>query len=151
MKQNLQQTAVQRAMQPVARPTPTGVKQFDICIYIYDTDESIQQQADDNAAELEDLQLRKKRKEINLQTTLEKELTDPIQIDDMMASSSKSGIRGNLRGTSSSSAAIHPSVSSAASGKFQDIPFEEVEPIPRDISMPDLIELAKQRILYTTE
>ena len=122
-----------------------------VYIYIYDTDESIQQQADDNAAELEDLQLRKTRKEINLQTTLEKELTDPIQIDDMMASSSKSGIRGNLRGTSSSSAAIHPSVSSAASGKFQDIPFEEVEPIPRDISMPDLIELAKQRILYTTE
>ena len=66
----------------------------------------------------------------------------------MMASSSKSGIRGNLRGTSSSSAAIRPSASSAASGQFQYISFAEIEPIPRDISMPDLIELAKRRIYY---
>ena len=66
----------------------------------------------------------------------------------MMASSYTSSIRGNLRGTSSSSAAIHPSTSSAASEELQDIPFEEVEEIPRDINMPDLIELAKQRILY---
>ena len=65
-----------------------------------------------------------------------------------MASSSKSGIRGTLRGTSSSSAAIRPSASSAASGQFQYISFEEIEPIPRDISMPDLIELAKRRIYY---
>ena len=116
--------------------------------YIYDTDESIQQKADDNEAELENLHLKKKRKDNKLITTLEAEFTGPIQIDNMMASSSKSGIRGNLRGTSSSSAAIRPSASSAASGQFQYISFEEIEPIPRDISMPDLIELAKRRTYY---
>ena len=66
----------------------------------------------------------------------------------MLASSYKSSIRGNLTGTSSSSAAIHPSASSAASGEFQDIPFEEVEPRPSDINLPELCKLAKQRILY---
>ena len=35
MKQNIQQTAVQRAMQPVARQIETGLKQLDIYIYIY--------------------------------------------------------------------------------------------------------------------
>ena len=144
MKQNVQQTAVQRAMQPVARSIQTGLEQFDI----YDTDETIQQQADDNAAELEALQSGKTRKDNNLLTTVEEEVTDPTQIDDMLASSYKSSIRGNLTGTSSSSAAIHPSTSSAASEELQDIPFEEVEEIPRDITMPDLTELAKQRILY---
>ena len=66
----------------------------------------------------------------------------------MITSTSASNIRGSLRATSSSSAARQPTASSVASGDFQDIPFEEVEPIPRDITMPDLIELATQRILY---
>ena len=49
MNQHIQQTAVQRAMHPVARQIQTGLEQWDI----YDTDETIQQQADDIAAELE--------------------------------------------------------------------------------------------------
>jgi hypothetical protein len=49
MKQNIQQTAVQKALQPIARQIKTGLEQFDI----FDTDESIQQQADDNEAHLE--------------------------------------------------------------------------------------------------
>jgi hypothetical protein len=64
MQQHIQQAAVQRAIQPVALYIKPGLEQFDI--YIYDTDESIQQKADDNEAELEDLQLRKKRKEKKL-------------------------------------------------------------------------------------
>ena len=55
MQQNLQQSAVQQAMQPVARYTKTGPEHFDIC----DTDDAIQQQADDNTTEIEDSQLRK--------------------------------------------------------------------------------------------
>ena len=42
MKQNIQQTAVQRAMQPVARQTKTGLQHFDI----HDTHKTIQQQAE---------------------------------------------------------------------------------------------------------
>ena len=61
MNQHIQQTAVQRAMHPVARQIKTGLEQWDI----YDTDETIQQQADDNAAELEELHLTKKRQGID--------------------------------------------------------------------------------------
>ena len=39
MKQNLQQTAVQRALQPVARSIPTGWEHFDMA----DTEATIQQ------------------------------------------------------------------------------------------------------------
>jgi hypothetical protein len=49
MKQNIQQPAVQKALQPIARQIKTGLEQFDI----FDTDETIQQQADDNEAHLE--------------------------------------------------------------------------------------------------
>jgi hypothetical protein len=100
MKQNMQQTAVQQALQPIARQIKTGLEQFDI----FDTDESIQQQADDNEAHLEELQTAKRNKEDNLLHIFKDELSDPTQIGEMMASSS-SNIRGNLRGTSSSSAA----------------------------------------------
>ena len=61
MNQHIQQTAVQRAMHPVARQIKTGLETWDI----YDTDETIQQQADDNAAELEELHLTKKRQGID--------------------------------------------------------------------------------------
>ena len=84
MKQNIQQTAVQRAMQPVARQIKTGLEQFDI----YDTDADIQQQADDKAAELEYLQLIKKKKEKELSDVFTNDLSNPTQIDNMMASSS---------------------------------------------------------------
>ena len=42
MKQNIQQTAVQRAMQPVARQIKRGLQHF----YIHDTHKTIQQQAE---------------------------------------------------------------------------------------------------------
>ena len=35
MKQNIHQTAVQKAMQPVANYVKKGLEHFDICIYIY--------------------------------------------------------------------------------------------------------------------
>ena len=38
MKQTIQQTAVQRALQPAARSIPTGLEQFDMA----DTEEAIQ-------------------------------------------------------------------------------------------------------------
>jgi hypothetical protein len=41
-KQNIQQTAVQRALQPVARLIPSGLEQFDMA----DTEEAIQEQVD---------------------------------------------------------------------------------------------------------
>jgi hypothetical protein len=100
MKQNLQQTAVQKALQPIARTIKTGYEQFDIL----DTEDTIQQQADDNEAELEESQTVKRKREDNIQRRLEDELADPTQIGEMMVSSS-SNIRGNLRGSSSSSAA----------------------------------------------
>jgi hypothetical protein len=100
MKQNIQQTAVQKALQPIARQIRTGYEQFDIL----DTEDTIQQQADDNDAHLEESQTAKRKREDNIQRRLEDELADPTQIGEMMASSS-SNIRGNLRGSSSSSAA----------------------------------------------
>jgi predicted phage tail protein len=100
MKQNIQQTAVQKALQPISRQIKTGLEQFDI----FDTDESIQQQADDNEAHLEELQTAKRKRDDNILDKFEDALSDPSQIDEMMASSS-SNIRGNLRGSSSSSAA----------------------------------------------
>ena len=39
MKQNIQQTALQRATQPVSRNIKTGLEQFDI----FDTDDALQQ------------------------------------------------------------------------------------------------------------
>ena len=49
MKQTIQQTAVQRALQPTARSTPTGVQQFEMA----DTEEAIQDQLDERAAVFE--------------------------------------------------------------------------------------------------
>ena len=56
MKQNLQQTAVQRALQSVARSIPTGLEQFEMA----DTEEQIQQQVDDNESLLEEARRREK-------------------------------------------------------------------------------------------
>ena len=49
MKQTIQQTAVQRALQTTARSTPTGVQQFEMA----DTEEAIQDQLDERAAVFE--------------------------------------------------------------------------------------------------
>ena len=56
MKQNLQQTAVQRGLQSVARSIPTGLEQFEMA----DTEEQIQQQVDDNESLLEEARRREK-------------------------------------------------------------------------------------------
>ena len=98
MKQNLQQTALQKATQPVARYIKTGLEQFDI----HDTDETIQQQADDNTADLEDLHATKKKKDETIRDRFEDALSDPTQIDEMIKST------GNLRGSSSASSATPP-------------------------------------------
>ena len=47
MKQTIQQTAVNKAMQPVACYIKTGLEQVDV----HDTDDAIQQQAHDNTAD----------------------------------------------------------------------------------------------------
>ena len=60
MKQTIQQTALQNATQPVGLYIKTGLEQFYIYIYIYDTYDARQQQSDDNTADLEDLHLRQK-------------------------------------------------------------------------------------------
>ena len=117
--------------------------------YIYDTDETIQQQADDNAAELEYLHLTKKRKDKELIDVLTNDLSQPNQIDSMMASSSKSNMRGNLRGASSSSAAGAVS----QEDDFMSIPSQgqeyadiqpEVSQLVQNIELYELEQLAQQ-------
>jgi hypothetical protein len=159
-KQNIQQTAYQRAIQPVARSIPSGLEQFDIA----DTDEKTQQQIDDAADDLEEGRRVRAKREDHLKGILENELADPTQIDDIMDLSSARGQSRNLRGTSSSSAAsgsiaaLHSpgtstasgsyiSASSGSSGVTSDIPFEEVEPIQLNVKMDDLQLLTDQHIL----
>jgi hypothetical protein len=152
-KQNIQQTAYQRAIQPIARPIPSGLEQFDIA----DTDEKTQQQIDDAADDLEEGRRVRARRESYLHGILENELADPTQIDDMMSMSSARGQSRNLRGTSSSSAsasgsisALHSSGTSTASGPSgatSDIPFDEVEPIQLNVKMDVLQVLTEKHIL----
>ena len=105
MKQTIQQTALHKATQPVARYIKTGLEQFDI----FDTDDTIQQQADDNTADLEELQLRKKKKENHILDSFINDLWSPTQVDTI--------IQGNLRGTSSSVSTPPPEDSKATSSK----------------------------------
>ena len=104
MKQTIQQTELQQATQPVVRYIKAGLEQF----YIHDTDDAIQQQADDNTVDLEYLHLRKKKKENASLDAFTHDLSDPTQIDDIMASTTTSNSRGYLRGSSSSSTASIP-------------------------------------------
>jgi hypothetical protein len=160
-KQNIQQTAYQRAIQPIARSIPSGLEQFDIA----DTDEQTQQQIDDAADDLEEGRRVRAKRESYLHGILENELADPTQIDDMMDLSSARGQSRNLRGTSSSSAAASGSIaalhspdtstasgpyisaSSGSSGATSDITFEEVEPIQLNIKMDVLQVLTEKHIL----
>ena len=103
MQQHIQQTALHKARQPVARYIKTGPEQFDI----FDTDDTIQQQADDNTADLEELQLRKKKTENDILDAFIHDLSDPTQIDNMISSTTSSN-KGNLRGSSSSSSTTPP-------------------------------------------
>ena len=50
MQQTIQQTAVQRALNPAARSIPTGLEQFDMT----DTEDHIQQQVDEHEELLEE-------------------------------------------------------------------------------------------------
>ena len=84
MKQNLQQTAVQRALQPAAHSIPTGVQQFDMA----DTEEAIQEQVDERAEGYERYKEQQSKKQKTLVSISEEELRAPSQIYDMMASSS---------------------------------------------------------------
>ena len=59
MNKNIQHRALHNAKQPEARYISTGPEQFDI----FDTEYTIQQQADDNTSDLEELQLRNKKRE----------------------------------------------------------------------------------------
>ena len=104
MQQNIQQTALQRAAQPVAHYIKTGLEQFDI----HDTDDAIQQQADDNTADLENLQASKKKKDEASVNIFEESLSNPPQIDDMIKSTTASSKKGNLRGSGSSSSTTPP-------------------------------------------
>jgi hypothetical protein len=119
-KQNIQQTAYQRAMQPMTRSIKTGPEQFDIA----DTDEQTQQQIDDASDDLEEGRRVRARRDDHLRAILGNELADPTHIDDMMALSSARGQSRNLRGTSSSSAAsgsiaaLHSPGTSTASGSY---------------------------------
>ena len=99
MKQHLQHTALQKAAQPVARNIKTGLEQFDL----YDTDEAIQQQADDNTADLEDLQVRKKKKDKHVSDVFTNDLSTPSIFKDMITSTTAPESRGYLRGSTSSS------------------------------------------------
>jgi hypothetical protein len=156
-KQNIQQTAYQRAIQPIARPIPSGLEQFDIA----DTDEKTQQQIDDAADDLEEARRVRAKRESYLHGVLENELADPTQIDDMMSMSSGRGQSRNLRGTSSSSAsasgfipelhATDTSTASGPSGATSDIPFEEVDPIQLNVKMDDLQVLTDQHMLKLHE
>ena len=77
MKQTIQQTAVQRALQPAARPIPSGLEQFDMAAG--EEEPAIQEQVDERAASYE----RYKQREASYE-----ELAAPGQIDAMMAASS---------------------------------------------------------------
>jgi hypothetical protein len=126
-KQTIQPTAVQKALQPIARQIKTGYEQFDIL----DTEDTIQQQADDNEAELEESQTAKRKKYEDFLDIFKDALSDPSQIDEIMSSSSSS-IRGNLRGSSSSAA--------AASQEEEDIQ----ERVPHLIGHIELNKLEQQ-------
>ena len=88
MKQTMQQTALQRALQPVARTIKTGLVQFDIA----DTEENIQEQADDRAESFKRWEDRESRRKAKLQTIVEDELAEPGQIDAMISSSAAPAI-----------------------------------------------------------
>ena len=86
MKQTIQQTAVQRAVQPVARSIPSGLEQFDMAAG--EEEPAIQEQVDERAARYERYKEQQAKKRARLVSISEEELATPGQIDDMMASSS---------------------------------------------------------------
>jgi hypothetical protein len=139
MEQNIQQTVVQQVLQPIARQIKTVLEQFEM----FDTDETIQQQADDNEAHLAELQTAQRKREDNLLHIFEDELSDPTQIGEMIASSS-SNIRGNLRGTSSSSAAAAAPQEEAEEKYTQSKVRDRID----DIELNELEQKAQTRLKH---
>ena len=78
MKQTMQQTAVQRALQ-TPRPMPSGLEQFDTA----DTDESLQEQMDETEELLEEGRRVKRQREDYLHGIIENE-ANADQIDDII-------------------------------------------------------------------
>ena len=85
MKQNIQQTAVQRALQPAARVIPSGLEQFDMAVG--EEEPASQEQVDEGAASYARYRERTANKRARLVSISEDKLAKPGQIDDMMASS----------------------------------------------------------------
>ena len=143
MKQNLQQTAFRRATQPLPRDIKTGPEQFDI----FDTEDAIQQQADDNEAELQDLKAMKTRKDKKFLDIFTTELSKPSQIDDMMTATTATENKRNLRGTSSSSAAAATEYEDTYEDEdeFTEAP-PKVRKIVESIELNELEHLAEKHL-----
>ena len=157
MKQNMQQTALQKATQPVSRYIKTGLEQFDI----HDTDDAIQDQMDDNTADLKNAQSIDEQKANDIIDRVEKDLSKPTQIHTI--------IQGNLRGASSASsrkppedykpddikesskASLRGSSSSAAAAILdEDDTPPPVKHIISKIEIEELDRLAYKRIRHLT-
>ena len=140
-------------MQPVARYIKKGLEQSDI----HDTDEAIQQQADDNTADLEDLHLRKKKEDEGITDTSINELSNPSQIDDMIKSTTTSNSRGYLRGSrsstassSSAAAAAIPSEEEAAAIPSEEEADDTPPPVNQIVKQINMIELEKSTKTFKT-
>ena len=81
IKKIIKQTAVQRALQSVARSVPTGLEQFDMA----DTEEAIQEQLDEGTVGEAASYTQHNKKQKNLGTINEGELAKQDKIDDMVA------------------------------------------------------------------
>ena len=81
MKQTMQQTAVQRALQPVDRPIPSGFERF----VTEDESEELQRVIDENEELLEDAKRRKKQRDDYMQGVIEVALAGPDQVADMVS------------------------------------------------------------------
>ena len=86
MKQTMQQTAVQRALQPVTFTIPTGITQFDMADGEEET--NLQEQEGEARSMTSWKRGMLQRKRARLQTVAEDALAVPDQIDDMMRPSS---------------------------------------------------------------
>ena len=116
MKQTIQQTAVQRALQPAARSIPTGLEQFDMA----DTEGALQEQVDDRVASYQKYKERSGKRKAKLQTVVEDELAAPSQTDYMMASSSAAA--------SSSASASAFAAADSYSGYINDTDIAPIRP-----------------------
>ena len=169
IKQNMQQTAVQRALQ-TPRPIPSGLEHFDTT----DTDENLRRQMEENEELLEEGRRVKKRREDYLHGNLE--TAEPDQIGEMigLGSSAASGsgytrdtvrartqafeeqtstnLRGSVGRRSTDSTASGPSSSSAgasssAAAAASSALSVAIPPHPQSsINIDILVQVSKERI-----